>query len=323
MNPGRFADVYGELEQAAFAKRLNIVGGPLNDTIQLANYAYAKDIEIVLGGWGIPRLDAAFFEICPAVRLVLYAAGAVNRFMTADVWARNISVCTANSANGVAVAEYTIAQVYMCLKRIYQYASRVRTGHNHNHDLPVAGGLGSTLGLVSLGAIGRLVIERLRISDLQIVAFDPFVSKLEAQALGVQLCSLEEVFAISDVVSCHAPWLPETEGLLTASHFGTMKKNASFINTARGAIVRESELIAVLQSRPDLFAILDVTWPEPPHADSPLYTLPNVLLTPHIAGTMGAECRRMSQLILAELDRYLAGEPLRHLVTREYARAYV
>jgi phosphoglycerate dehydrogenase-like enzyme len=98
-----------------------------------------------------------------------------------------------------------------------------------------------------------------------------------------------------------------------------MKLNATFINTARGAVVRENELIDVLRERSDLTALLDVTYPEPPVPDSPLFTLPNVMLTPHIAGSVGPECLRMGELMYDELCRYLNGEPMRYKVRREQA----
>ncbi len=89
-----------------------------------------------------------------------------------------------------------------------------------------------------------------------------------------------------------------------------MRSGATFINTARGAVVNEDEMIQVLTRRPDLFASLDVTDPMPPVEGSPLYTLPNVMLTPHVAGCLGPECRRMGRLMVEELNRFLAGKPL-------------
>ena len=167
-----------------------------------------------------------------------------------------------------------------------------------------------------------MVIERLRSSEVNIIAYDPFMDVERAKPLGVELCSLDDVFRHADVISLHTPWLPETVGMITGEHFRLMKPNASFINTARGAVVKENELIEAFQARPDLFALLDVTYPEPPASDSLLLTLPNVIVTPHIAGSMGDECRRMGRFIVDELDRWLAGEPCKHLVTREYARAF-
>jgi phosphoglycerate dehydrogenase-like enzyme len=96
-----------------------------------------------------------------------------------------------------------------------------------------------------------------------------------------------------------------------------MKPYATFINTARGAVVREPEMIEVLRARPDLVAVLDVTYPEPPAPDSPLYDLPNVIYTPHIAGSMDHECYRMGQMMVDELRRYVNGQPLRHALSRE------
>jgi phosphoglycerate dehydrogenase-like enzyme len=135
--------------------------------------------------------------------------------------------------------------------------------------------------------------------------------------LGVKLTSLDDLFRLAQVVSLHTPWLPETEGLITGRHFRLMPPHSAFINTARGAVVREAEMIEVLRERPDITAVLDVTHPEPPQAESPLYTLPNVLLTPHIAGAMGGECRRLGESVLGELRRYLEGKPLVHQVRRE------
>jgi phosphoglycerate dehydrogenase-like enzyme len=179
---------------------------------------------------------------------------------------------------------------------------------------------GSTVGIVSLGLIGRGVCERLKPFGVKVIAYDPFVSETDAAALNVELCSLEDIFCNSDVVSLHTPLLKETERMITGAHFASMRPWASFINTSRGAIVREQELIQTLQSRTDLLAILDVTHPEPPVPESPLYTLPNVVLTPHISGAASfRDIARMGKFVLDELQRYLQNEPLRWEVTREKA----
>ncbi|HEX5913713.1 MAG TPA: NAD(P)-dependent oxidoreductase, partial [Rubrobacter sp.] len=110
-----------------------------------------------------------------------------------------------------------------------------------------------------------------------------------------------------------------TDGMILGSHIASMKRNATLINTSRGAVVREAEMVDVLEERLDLWAVLDVTHPEPPEPDSRLYDLPNVVLTPHIAGSLGSECRRMGRLVVDELRRSVAGEPLEHEITRERA----
>jgi phosphoglycerate dehydrogenase-like enzyme len=167
--------------------------------------------------------------------------------------------------------------------------------------------------------VGRLLRERLRPFDLRVVAYDPYVTPEGARVLGVDLMSLEDLFASSEVVSLHAPLLSETEGMIQGSHLASMKRNATLINTSRGAVVREAEVVEVLEERHNLWAVLDVTHPEPPEPNSRLYDLPNVVLTLHIAGSQGSECRRMGRLVVDDLRRYVAGEPLEHEITRERA----
>jgi phosphoglycerate dehydrogenase-like enzyme len=183
----------------------------------------------------------------------------------------------------------------------------------------LAGSFGSTVGLVSLSTIGRLLLEYLSNFEMKVIAYDPTVTPAQGAGLKVEMVSLAELFARSDVVSLHAPYLPETSGLITGALLASMKQGATFINTARGAIVREDEMIDVLSARPDLTAILDVTKQEPPDPASKLYDLPNVVLTPHIAGSVGRECQRMGQWVADELRRYLAGKPLKTPVVRERA----
>ena len=118
----------------------------------------------------------------------------------------------------------------------------------------------------------------------------------------------------------HTALTPETVGMITGKHIAAMKEGATLINTSRGAVIREPEMVEVLRRRPDLTAVLDVTDPEPPAQDSPLYQLENVFLTPHIAGSTGPECGRMGSYAVKELENYLAGKPPIHGVTREMLR---
>ena len=126
-----------------------------------------------------------------------------------------------------------------------------------------------------------------------------------------------EAFAHANVVSNHIANLPQTVKLLREEHFAAMKTGATFINTGRGATVDEDGLIRVLQARFDLTALLDVTHPEPPLEDSPLYSLPNAQLSSHIAGSLGDEVVRMADSVIEESARWQRGEPLRYAVTPE------
>ena len=318
-----FQLIYGPDEQRDIAAQVELVAPRLDATTYPTWRGRLDEVEAVFSGWGMAKMDDAFFEVFPNLKVLFYGAGAVSGFITEQVWERGVQIANANVANGVSVAEYASAQILLCLKQTWQHAALVKQLRSFKSArLPVAGAYGSTVGIISLGAIGRMVAERIRRLDVKLIAYDPFMKPEDARALGVELCSLDDVFSRSDVITCHTPWLKETEGLLTGALFQRMKPHASFINTARGAVVKETELVEVLHERPDLFAILDVTYPEPPPPDSALYDLPNVLLTPHIAGSMDHECWRMGRMMVDELGRWLRGEPLQHPVSRAYARAF-
>ena len=279
-----------------------------------------SDAELLLSGWGVPRLDAAFFQRYPQVRAVFHAAGSVRSLMTDEAWDRGVRITTAAQVNARPVAEFTFAQIVLSLKSAFRQTRACHAERRFARQVArIPGAYGTTVGLISLGEIARQVAQRLTALEVNVIAYDPYTSAERAAALGVQLVSLEEIFARADVVSCHAPLLPATRGLIGGRHFELLKDGATFINTARGPIVAESEMIDVLRRRPSLTALLDVTDPEPPPPDSPLFTLPNVFLTPHISGSVDGECVRMGHFIAAEVRRYLAGEPLLGEVTRAQA----
>ncbi|NLY11194.1 MAG: hydroxyacid dehydrogenase [Firmicutes bacterium] len=315
-----FQKIYGEEERANIEEMVEIIAPPQTTQSIYQNLELLKDVEIILSGWGCPRMDRKFLAAAPKLRAVFYGAGSIRNVVTEAFWQRGIRITSAYAANAIPVAEFTVSQLIFCLKRAWQYALEIKRNKKYPARIEVTGAYGSTVGLISLGMIARQVCELLRNYDLKILAYDPFVSKEEAKRLNVELCSLEDIFRFSDVVSLHSPWLKETENMIRGNHFEVMKENASFINTARGAIVNEKEMIAVLQKRPDLLAVLDVTWPEPPLPDSPLYDLDNVVLMPHIAGSLNGECRRMGRYIVEELERYLNGKPLMWEITEEKLR---
>jgi phosphoglycerate dehydrogenase-like enzyme len=162
-----------------------------------------------------------------------------------------------------------------------------------------------------------MVAERLRHLPVEILAYDPVVPPAVAGQLGVRLCGLDEAFRRADVVSCHLPLLPATAGVIRGPHFAAMKPGAIFINTARGDVVAEAEMTAELQRRADLTALLDVIQDERPGATSPLFSLPNVWVTPHLAGSLGREQQMLGRLVADEVARYTAGQPLQHELTPE------
>jgi phosphoglycerate dehydrogenase-like enzyme len=274
--------------------------------------------EVIFSGWGCPTFTGDLLKAAPHLKVIFYGAGSIRYFVTEALWERGIIVSTAYKANDIPVVEFALAQIVLGLKRYWHHVEHYKQDRQWK-PLPAPGGFDSAVGLVSLGMIGSLLAERLKTFELKVIAYDPFATQDRAAQLGVQLCSLEEIFQRADVVSLHTPWLPETEGLITGAHITSMKPGATFINTSRGAVVREAEMVSALQARPDLCALLDVTYPEPPLLDSPLLKLPNVYITPHIAGPNENECKRNGQYVIAELKRYLNGEPLQFAITRQRA----
>lgn len=312
LEPYPYSVIYGPEERKDISEMVDVYAPAQTRASISESPELLRDIEIMMSGWGAPKMDETFLANAPNLKAVFYGAGSIKGIVSDAFWERGIVITSAYAANAVPVSEYALSQILFCLKHGWQFAFQIKRDGAFPHPRAgVPGAYGTTVGIVSLGMIGRRVCELLKAFDVKVVAYDPFVKQEDADKLSAELVSLDELFARSDVVSLHTPWLKETENLVTGPHFESMKPGACFINTARGAVVNEPEMIAVLQRRPDLFAVLDVTHPEPPQPQSPLYTLPNVVLTPHIAGSMDAECMRMGRYMVEELKRYLNGEPLK------------
>ena len=317
MDARHFDHVYGPDERRDLEKLVHFCAPLIDGKNVFANPGALAQAEVILSSWGMPKMDETFLAAAPKLKAVFYAAVTVKGFVTDASWARGIVVSSGYAGNAVPVAEFCLGMILLSLKQVWYNAVAIKQQGAWPARRSPAGAYGSTIGLISLGMVGRRVGERLRPFDLRVIACDPFVSAADAKALGVTLVPLDEIFRAADVVSLHTPSLPETRGMITGAHIASMKPGATFLNTARGAVVRETEMIEVLQRRPDLTAILDVTDPEPPLPGSPLYTLPNVVLTPHIAGSQDYECRRMGRYMVEELQRYIAGQPLRWQITQE------
>jgi len=306
-----FPLIYGKPERLELGKLLSFDLPALTKETWRKYRNELAEVDVIYGGWGSPVLDHAFLDALPALKIVFHGAGTVKPYVTEEFWERGIRITSAARANAIPVAEFTLSQIIFSLKHGWQAVAATRKARRFvRNDELVPSAYESVVGLISLGHTGRLVAERLADLDVEILAFDPYISEHDAAALGVKTCSLLELFARSDVISCHTPLLPETKHLLGAEHFSAMKSGATFINTARGSVVNEPAMISVLARRADIFAVLDVTDPEPPEENSPLFTLPNVVVTPHIAGSIGSECRRMGKMMLEETIRYLSGAPL-------------
>ncbi|MFI1072830.1 hydroxyacid dehydrogenase [Streptomyces puniciscabiei] len=271
--------------------------------------------DVLITGWGCPHLGAGALAAVPRLRAVLHAAGSVRSLIGEAVWKHGVTVSSAVTGNALPVAEYTLAMILLAGKDAFEH--RERYGRAHTHPTPAetagTGNFRRRVGLVGASRVGRRLMELLRPFDLTVLLYDPYVSPAEAAALGAELLPLEDLLRRSDIVSLHAPGIPETHHMLDRDRLALIRDGAVLINTARGALVDHEALTEELVSG-RLRAVLDVTEPEPLPADSPLYRLPNVFLTPHIAGSLGNELERLGTIVVTELELLAAGRPPLHEV---------
>jgi len=315
-------DTYQQLFDDRLRARLSTLaslGKPVqvNELTSAAARDRLAGAEVLITGWGCPPLTADVLHCAPRLRAVLHAAGSVKHHLTDACWRRGLLVSTAAEANAIPVAEYTLAAVLMAGKRTPQFVAGYRenpgTWLPWRDDILPASNYGRTVGVVGLSRIGRRVASMLRPFDMTVLAHDPYATGDQATAVGAVLTGLDDLIRRADILTLHAPELPGTRHLLDARRLALLPDHATVINTARGSLIDTAALTAECVTG-RLSAILDVTDPEPLPADSPLYRLPNVMLTPHVAGAMHSEVHRLTACTLDELARLANGDPLRHQV---------
>lgn len=275
------------------------------------------DTEVVFASWGMIRFEERHFRAMPRLKAVFYAAGNVKAFAE-PLLDKDVILVSAWEANAIPVAEMCLSQILLSLRGYFRcqrlYREHKRLGVKQ-YARP--GVNGETIGMLGLGKIGTRLTRLLASYPLKVIAYDPFLTAERAASLGVERVTLDQVFQRASVVCNHIPDIAATRGMLGARQFRAMRDGATLINTGRGAQVVEPDLLAVLRDRTDLTALTDVTWPEPPPADAPHWTLPNLVMTPHIGGTTGDEVVRLADLVLSEYEAWDAGRPLTQRVTRE------
>ncbi|WP_350276484.1 hydroxyacid dehydrogenase [Kribbella sp. HUAS MG21] len=276
--------------------------------------AALPDVDVLLTGWGCPRIGPEVLDEAPKLQAILHAAGSVKAIVDPSAFDRGIQVSSAATANAQPVAEFTVAAIVLAGKRAFRLAAQYRLERRKADPHGMPGSYGTTVGLLGASRIGKMVAERLRGFDLEVLISDPYLTPAEAAELGAELVDNDTLFRRSDILSVHAPLLPETVGLVDARLLGLLKDGSALINTARGKIVDPDALLRECASG-RIDAILDVTEPEPLPPDSPLLDLPNVFVTPHVAGAVGHEIARLGELAVSELERLAAGKPLEHAIS--------
>lgn len=259
--------------------------------------------------WGCPRMTETILDAAPNLRLIVHAAGTVKPIVSEAVWPRGITVTSGAPALAVGVAETTLGLTITSLKNIWELAQVTREGRWRGPESEKCRELYEvTIGVVGASHVGRHYIKLLQNFEVDILVYDPVRTAEEIEALGATKVELEELLQRSDVVSVHAPSIPATNHMFRKETFALMKDDAIFINTARGSLVNEDDLIAELR-KGRFWACIDVTDPEPPAVDSPLRSLPNVTLIPHIAGVVTNGHFRIGRYAADEIIRFTKGEP--------------
>lgn len=271
-----------------------------------------KDAEVAITSWDAVPFSERILGETPKLKLVLHAGGSVKPVYTPAVVERGIKIVSANSVLAIGVAESALGMTIVSLKNMWRMTSLMREGGNPwlEERFNVKEMYEVTIGVIGGGATGRHYIKLLEPFGVKVLLYDPTLDAAQAAELGAEKRELDDLLREADAVAIHAPSIPATRHMFNERTLGLMKDDAILINTARGSIIDEEALVTELR-KGRLFACLDVTDPEPPAVDHPLRQLPNVVLTGHVAGAVTNGLHRMTQSLIDDLRRYVAGEPMR------------
>ncbi|MDR1077498.1 MAG: hypothetical protein LBL55_02305 [Propionibacteriaceae bacterium] len=286
---------------------------------------FAADLDALIVSYGSPRVDETVLATAPRLRFIGDTHGdrRAARVDLAAAAARGVVVSDTTNGSSDPVAEWALALTLIGLRNAGSHFRRLIQGQLLWPDRDVLlsdpgylnGELtGKTVGLIALGNVGRRLLELLAPFKVKVLAHDPGAPDVLANVYDLDLTGLDQVLAGSDVVICLVPLTRASRGLIGAAELARLRPGAVFVNVSRGAVVDTEALIARL-SRGDLIACLDVVEPEPLAVDSPLRQLPNVFLSPHIAGVTDAAEFRFFELMADEVERVLSGRRPRYRLT--------
>jgi phosphoglycerate dehydrogenase-like enzyme len=289
-----FPDTYRDLIDG----RAIVVGNGTDEGLDRA--------DAILAG-AVRAWDAAALALAPKVRVISRVGVGYDNVRVADATAAGVVVCNTPIAPMVSTAEHTLALMLAVTKHLPHHIARAREGLKGE---PVGRALeldGSTLGLVGIGRIASRVAVVANALGMRVLASDPALQ--ESPVPGVEMVSLDQLLAESDIVSAHCPALPSTVKMFGAESFDRMKPGSYFVNCARGVLVDHDALLAAIDGGHLAGAGLDVTDPEPLPAGHPLLDRPNVVVTPHVASASVAGRRRLYEHSIDNALAVLAGRP--------------
>jgi phosphoglycerate dehydrogenase-like enzyme len=268
-----------------------------------------KEADIAITSWGTPSLDKDILDTAPNLKLIIHAAGSVKPIMSDQIFPRGIRVVSCAHAIGIGVAETALGLTIISVKNVKELDTDIHNGEWAKNKMKTKEMYGINIGVVGAGWVGRHFIKLLKNFHVNILLYDPFVSEEQAKELGVKKVELDELMRSSEVVSLHAPSLPATNKMINRSNLKLMKDGATLINTARGSLIDEEALYEECKTG-RIKACLDVTDPEPPAVDHPFRTLPNIIMTPHIAGAVTNGRFRIGLYTVQAIESFINREPI-------------
>lgn len=288
--------------------------------------AKVGDVDGVVVSHGSPRISAAVMDAAPRLKIIGELEGDrfAYRIDVEAAWARGIRTVDTTHGSSYPVAEWALGLILISLRNAGESFRNILSGDT---DKPVRDDFGfvhgeltgKRVGLIGCGHIGRRLVKLLEPFEVEARVYDPYLASEMPDAIGVVKTSLEKVLSESDVIVCLAPHTPATEGMIGRRELDLIPSNSVFVNVSRGVVVDSDALIERLK-RGDIVAGLDVFDPEPIPPDSEIIGLPNVFLSPHIAGVTLASRHRFFSLMVDELERFFGGdEPLFELTPRSMA----
>lgn len=279
--------------------------------------AAIKGADIAVTSWGTPPLTAEILDSAPGLKLVIHAAGSVKPIVTDEFWKRGIRLISSVKPLSESVAETALGFTISASKNFYKLNEHLHGGSWKEHYDEVRELSDLTVGVIGVGWAGRHYIELLHNFDVDIIAYDPFMSADKLEAIGARKAEFEALLRTSDIVSVHAPSIPSTYHMFNAESLKLMKPDAILINTARGSLIDENALYEYMKAGNLKYACLDVYDPEPPKIDNPLRALPNVIMTPHLAGLTSNGKRRIGAFVLDTIKNYENGDKTECEVTAD------
>jgi len=271
---------------------------------------FVKGANLLILSWGSPKLEKAILDVCPDLRGVIYGAGTLRYIMTDAFLKSGIPITDSKIVDSRSVAVTTLGIAITACKGLYTLPNDIKSGLWRENGHTIKDFYKIKIGVIGASYVGSYFVELLQAFDVEVYVYDPTKSAEQIQKMGATKKELNELLSECDVISLHAPSLPETENMINKTNLTLIRDGAIFINTARGPLVNEEDLIEEC-SKNRFLAFLDVFNNEPLEIENPLRTFPNVICTPHIAGTFTNGMQAIGVHICEEAERLIRGERMK------------